>query len=45
MQKGEAAELAATEKLVEPADRAKRSFEEYTQLQERGASEPELAYL
>ena len=45
MQKAEAAEQAATEKLAEAADRAKRSLKEYTELQERGASESELAYL
>ena len=44
MQKVEAAEQAAAEKLADAANRAKRSFEEYTQLQERGASESELAY-
>ena len=44
MQKVEAAEQAATKKLAEAADRAKRSLKEYTELRERGASESELAY-
>lgn len=44
MQKVEAAEQAAIEKLADATDRAKRSLQEYTQLQEGGASESQLAY-
>ena len=40
-----AAEQAAVEKLADTADHAERSWQEYTQLRERGTSESELAYL